>query len=114
MKRVFISTTIFLKRWADIGLSDDDMSVLEKYIMENPKAGDIIEGTGGATKLRFALPGKGKSGGVRVIYIDVVMTEKVYLLTCYPKSKKDTLTDNEKAAIKEIVKRIVKNESEGL
>ena len=113
MKRMFISTNIFMKRWDEIGLSDDDLSELEAYIMENPKAGDIMMGTGGAIKLRYALPGTGKSGGAMVIYIDAIMTERVFLLTCYQKSKKDTLTDDEKAAIKEVVKRILESERRG-
>jgi len=113
IKRAFIQTNVFDKRWTELGLTDDDLSELEDFIMENPDAGDMIQGTGGAIKLRFALPNKGKSGGIRVIYIDLISVEKVHLLTCYPKSKKDNLSDNEKAAIKEVVKRIIKNEREG-
>jgi hypothetical protein len=114
MKRVFISTTIFTKRWNGLGLNDDDLSRLENYIMENPKAGDIMEGTGGAVKLRYAFPGGGKSGGARVIYIDAVKADKVFFLTCYPKSVQDTLSESEKAAIKTVVKRILEKEREGL
>lgn len=95
-----------------MGLTDGDLNSLEQYIMENPKAGNIMEGTGGAIKLRYALPGRGKSGGARIIYIDVITTERVFLLTCYPKPKKDTLTDTEKANIREVVKRILVKEKE--
>ena len=114
MKRIFITTTVFQKRWNEMGLTDDDLSALEEFIMKNPKAGNIIEGTGGAVKLRFSLPNIGKSGGTRIIHLDVIKNQKIYFLTCYPKAKKDTLTDKEKAAIKEVVKRILKNEREGL
>jgi hypothetical protein len=114
MKREFISTKIFDKRWSEIGLTDDDLCRLENYIMDNPHVGEVIEGTGGAIKLRFALPGAGKSGGVRTIYVDLIKFKKIHLITCYPKSKKDTLTDKEKAAIKDVVKHIIKNEREGL
>ena len=112
MKRMFISTTVFTKRWSEMGLTDGDLNALEQYIMQNPKAGKIIEGTGGSIKLRFALPSTGKSGGARIIYIDVITTARVFLLTCYKKSKKDTLTDTEKEAIKEVVKRILQKERE--
>ena len=95
-----------------MGLTDDDLSILEDFIMDNPGAGDMIQGSGGAIKLRFALPHKGKSGGIRIIYIDLIKIKHVHLLTCYPKSKQDNLTDNEKAAIKEVIKRIIKNERE--
>jgi len=114
MKREFVATIIFDKRWDDLNLSDDDLSKLENYIMDNPKAGNIIEGTGGAIKLRYALPGQGKSGGIRVIFIDIVKAEKVYFLTCYPKSKQDNLSDNEKSAIKEVVKRVLERERSAL
>lgn len=97
-----------------MSLTDDDLQELEIFIMKNPNAGDIMQGTGGAIKLRFALPYRGKSGSVIVIYIDLLKAEKVYFLTCYPKSKQDNLSDNEKTAIKDVVKRIIKNEREGL
>jgi len=76
--------------------------------MKNPGAGNTIPRTGGAIKLRWRLQGTGKSDGMRVIYIDLIKSAQVYFLTCYPKSKKDTLTDSEKALIKEAVKCIIK------
>ena len=113
MAREFIMTKIFDKRWLELGLTDDDLRKLETYLLENPGAGDIIQGTGGAIKLRWMLPGTGKSGGTRIIYIDLIKAEHVHFITCYPKSKKDNLTDNERAAIKEAVKRIVVDERTG-
>jgi len=114
MTREFVSTKIFDKRWEEMGLTDNDLRKLEDYIMQNPFVGDIMEGTGGAVKLRFPLPDLGKRSGARIIFIDLIKSEKVYLITCYPKSRQDNLTDREKAAIKEAVKSIIKNESEGL
>jgi hypothetical protein len=112
--REFINNTVFDKRWKELGLTDDDLRLLQVDLLENPKAGKIIESTGGAAKVRYAVSGKGKSGGVRVIYLDLESYGKIYLITCYPKSVKDNLTDSEKAAIKEVVKRIIKREKEGL
>jgi len=112
--REFISTKIFDKRWHELGLNDSDLRKLESYLLGNIGAGDIISGTGGTTKLRWALPHMGKSGGIRIIYIDIINAERVYFITCYPKSKKDSLTDKEKAAIKEVAKRILSNERDGL
>jgi len=108
--REFITTHIFDKRWHEAGLTDTDLRKLENFLLKNPNTGDVIRGTGGAIKLRWALPGVSKSDGLRVIYIDLIKAEHVYFVTCYPKSKKDTLTDSEKIAIKEVVKRIVKDE----
>ena len=110
MAREFIMTKIFDKRWTELGLTDDDLRKLEVYLLEHPSSGDVIQGTGGAIKLRWTLPNTGKSGGIRVVYIDLIKTEHIHFITCYPKSKKDTLTDNEKAIIKEVIKRIIKDE----
>ena len=112
--REFITTKIFDKRWSELGLTDKDLRMLENYLLKNIGAGDVIPGTGGTIKLRWTLPHMGKSGGIRVIYIDLINAEHVHFITCYPKSKKGNLTDNEKSAIKEVVKRIIKNERDGL
>jgi len=106
MKREFISTTVFDKQWRGLSLTDEDLRRLEKHIMENLFAGDIIVGSGGAIKLRFALPGKGKSGGVRIIYTDVAHKEKVYLLLCYAKSDQDDLTSEQKQQLKPLIKML--------
>ncbi len=63
----FCETTSFSKRLLK-PLADDDYAKLQRYLAENPEAGALIEGGGGIRKLRFALPGRGKSGGIRVIY----------------------------------------------
>jgi hypothetical protein len=106
MKRVFIETQIFTKRWNDLNLTDDDLKQLQGYILNNPNSGDIIQGTGGLTKLRFALPDTGKSGGARVLYIDFITHEKVFLINCYSKSMTDSLSGKEKAMYKALIKQI--------
>ena len=93
-----------------MGLTDEDLRKLETFLLRNQNAGDVIQGTGRAVKLRWGLPGTGKRDGMRVIYIDLIKAEHIHLVTCYPKSKKDTLTDSEKAAIREAIKGIVQNE----
>lgn len=108
MTRQFLETFIFAKRWEELGLDDNALMQLQDFILKNPDAGDIIQGTGGVTKLRWKLPNTGKSGGVRVLHIDFVQQQKIVLLNCYGKSVKDTLTDKEKAAFKELVKQIGK------
>jgi len=112
LKRTFIYTKVFDKKWSELNLTDDDQMELENFIMSNPNAGDRIQGTGGAIKLRWSLPNTGKSGGIRVIYIELIKAEQIHMLTCYPKSDKDNLTDGEKTAIKEVIKRIISDESE--
>lgn len=79
-----------------MGLDDSYLKLLENILLENPKIGDVIPGTGGARKLRIQLEGRGKSSGGRVIYIDVFEKEKLYLLFAYPKNVQDNLTDGKK------------------
>ena len=106
MKRVFVETTIFTKRWKELKLTDNDLQNLQNFILKNPNAGDVIPGTGGLTKLRWGLPSKGKSGGLRVLHIDFTRQEKVFLVNCYTKSRKDTLSDSEKAMYRELIHSI--------
>ena len=105
MTREFIRTTHFEKYWADMALDDEDLRLLEKYMMENPGIGDRIQGTGGAIKLRWSLKGsaKGKSGGIRIIYFDIVSKSHTHLLLCYPKSHKDDLTSEQKRQLQQLV-----------
>ena len=86
----------------------DENSYLELQIslIERPDHGDIIPGGGGIRKLRFAAQGKGKRGGVRVIYYWVTEAGQIYLLTLYPKGRKDNLTDAEVAEFRDLVKEI--------
>ncbi len=79
---------MFRSRWEDLGLTDADLLRLQSELLADPKVGDVMRGTGGVRKMRFAFRHQGKSGGVRVIYIDFEIYEKIYLLTAYTKMKK--------------------------
>ena len=106
MKRTFVETTVFNKRWRDLNLSDDDLQNLQSYIIKNPNAGDIIVGTGGLTKLRWALPNRGKRGGVRILHVDFTRQKTVFLINCYGKNQKDNISDSEKAMYKTLIEAI--------
>lgn len=108
MIREFIFTKPFLASWKAMGLSSDSLKTLEKILLENPKIGDVIQGTGGARKMRIQLDGRGKSGGGRVVYIDVFEKEKLYLLFAYPKNVQEDLTEEQKKAIRILVDAIKK------
>ena len=102
----FVETTIFTKLWSALGLTEDDLLELQTRLMEKPMSGDLIVGTGGARKIRFALQHKGKSGGARIIYIDILHDKQIHLLLCYTKAKTETLTDNQKKQLKTVIKAI--------
>ena len=108
MTREFIFTKPFLISWEKMGLDDNDLKQLEEILLENPLKGDVIQGTGGARKLRIQLEGRGKRGGGRVIYLDVFEKEKLYLLFAYPKNVQENLTEEQKAAIRTLIEAIKK------
>ncbi|MFC2141175.1 type II toxin-antitoxin system RelE/ParE family toxin [Acidobacteriota bacterium] len=109
MNREFISLDIFSRLWEGLGLNDDDLKELQEHLSIYPETGEIIKKTGGVRKMRWALKSKGKRGGIRVLYIDFISYEKIYLLMVYPKSKKENITDNEKKVIRKLVEEL-KNE----
>ena len=108
MTREFIFTASFRKSWKAMGLDDEDLKKLEEVLLEDPLLGDVIEGTGGARKMRIQLEGCGKSGGGRVIYVDVFELEKLYLLLAYPKNVQDNLSPEQKKMIRRIIEEIRK------
>ena len=108
MTREFIYTAPFRNCWDAMGLNDEDLKQLELILLEDVHIGDVIQGTGGARKMRIQLYGKGKSGGGRVICLDVFEKEKLYLLFAYPKNVQENLTAEQKQAIKTLVDAIKK------
>jgi len=83
-------------RLADKLLSTEERQDLIDYLAEHPKAGDVMEGTGGVRKLRWRRGGQGKSGGVRVIYYYHDDLMPLYLLTLFTKGDKANLTKAER------------------
>jgi len=99
MTREFVIMPEFDRQWEKLGLSDDELRQLQEILLENPKAGKVIRGTKGLRKLRIVFKGQGKSGSGRVTYIDFTVHEQIYLITAYPKNKKDNLTKAERNTI---------------
>lgn len=109
MTREFVYMTNFEKQWTDTGLTDEELKELEVFLCENPDAGDMIQGTGGLRKLRWALPGKGKSGSVRTLYVDFAFFEQIYMIACFKKNEKQSLSKAEKIQMKTAIERIKAN-----
>lgn len=101
----FIETTIFTKLIVEL-LPDDSYRLLQEDIAKNPQAGDLIPGGGGIRKLRFAIPGKGKRGGARLIYYWQTSKHKTYMLLAYVKAKKEDLEPAQKEILKSLVKEL--------
>lgn len=76
-------------------MSAEAVEAVIDLVAAEPLCGDIIQGTGGVRKLRFAVKGKGKSGGVRVVYYYHNETLPIFLLTVFAKKEKDNLTKAE-------------------
>lgn len=98
-------------------LDDDAFKQLQALLMDNPEAGNVIKGTGGLRKLRFAdeKRGKGKRGGLRIIYYWRVSEDQFWLFSVYDKDEASDLTAKERAALKarldqEITARSAKHE----
>ena len=84
-------------------LSDDEYKELQNHLIKHPKSGDLIPKTGGLRKVRWAGSGKGKRGGLRVIYFWVSSDDEIVMVSIYKKSDKDDLTkDQYKILMEEI------------
>ena len=106
MSRSFVMTQGFEQSWSRMGLGDDELLMLQNLLREDPGAGDVIQGTGGARKVRIPLGGRGKSGGGRVIYVDVVIKERIYLLMAYPKNVQTDLSPEQQKAVRKLIESI--------
>ncbi len=83
-------------------LSDVEVDDLITYLARYPRAGDVIRGSGGVRKLRWARQGRGKSGGVRVITYFSSPSLPLFLVSIYGKSARDDLKSAEVAAMKQL------------
>jgi hypothetical protein len=98
-----IENSVFTRRIKEI-LSDDEYGQLQRMLVGDPEAGVVIPGGGGLRKLRWAVSGKGKSGGLRIIYYWYVGEEIIYMLFVYKKSEQKDLTGRQIKILKEYVR----------
>jgi hypothetical protein len=94
------------ERTAEGLLSESDIRELECTLLENPREGPVMRGTGGVRKVRAAVEGRGKSGGARVIYLYVEAREKIYFLLCFPKNEQANLTPEQTRRIRLLVAQL--------
>ena len=105
MTLAFIESRNFTERLR-ILVDDDDYRIFQNELQYNPEKGAIIKGAGGVRKVRMRLPGRGKSGGARVIYLYLENHAVIYLLTLYTKKEQTDLSPEQKKAISSVVEEI--------
>jgi hypothetical protein len=106
MKAEFVELPPFERRRADY-LDDESFRGLQNTLMKDPTAGDLIEGSGGLRKIRYAdlRRRKGTRGGLRVIYYWWEQGPQFWLFTLYDKDEMNDLTPQERKWLKEMLKR---------
>jgi hypothetical protein len=100
----FIEAPAFTRYISDY-LGDDDYRGLQSKLASHPGAGDLIPGTGGFRKLRWSDPrrGKGRRGGLRIIYYYFLSDQQIWLMTLYDKNEAADLTPKQKKALKSAI-----------
>lgn len=86
-------------------MSDDEYRAFQSYLMEHPTSGKVIKGGSGLRKIRWKLPGRGKSGGVRIIYYWAVKKSILLMLYMFPKNVQENLSADQLSILSGIVKR---------
>jgi hypothetical protein len=101
-----LETYAYLCAAKDVGMDEAERDAVVDLLAADPEAGEIMPGCGGARKLRVAKPGKGKSGGYRVITYFGGLDAPVFLLTVFGKNEKSNLTKGERNALAGLTKTL--------
>lgn len=101
-----IETTFYTKYIVDL-LSDEEYKKLQQFLVDFPKAGALIKGSGGLRKLRWNYQDKGKSGGIRNIYYYYEGKDTIFMIYVYKKGRQDNLSPKELNILKSVLKELV-------
>ena len=97
-----VESRAFTRRRDEL-FEDEEYRALQIALLLNPRLGPVVPGTGGVRKLRWSVPGRGKRGGVRVIYYHAASQRVLALLHVYTKNESEDLTSDQKAALRKLV-----------
>lgn len=103
----FTEHPLFTRRITEL-LSDEEYASFQEELAANPAAGDVIAGLGGLRKIRLALPGRGKRGAARVLYLLFVKAETVFLLYVFTKGEFEDLPPDKRRIMRRLVDEIKK------
>lgn len=109
-----VETPDYLRDAKAAGIRGDERWSIVDYVAANPKAGDLIVGSGGARKIRFAAPGRGKSGGYRVVTYYGGDDLPVFLLNVFKKGERVNLSKAEINALREELSHLARDYREGV
>jgi hypothetical protein len=101
-----VRTTPYLRTLKKLGASKSDIEEMETAVLADPEAGDVIPGTGGIRKVRFAMAGRGKRGGGRAIYFVWWAEDVVFMLAAYAKADQSDLSEAQKKALTALAKEL--------
>jgi hypothetical protein len=101
---VIFETSAFTRAIRSL-IDDDAYANLQDALAVNPELGDVIQGTNGLRKVRWAIPGGGKRGGMRVIYYWIMPRDQIYMLLAYAKNRQDDLNPEQRRALVRLVKQ---------
>ena len=89
--------------------SPEELNALQVHIGMHPESGDLMPGTGGVRKLRWALEGKGKRGGARIVYYFQSAAMPIFLLTVFARNEKADLSKLEKNELRKLIPILVQS-----
>ncbi len=101
---VIIETSIFTRLIREL-MDDDNYAELQQTLVQKPNVGNLIPGSGGLRKVRWKIEGKGKRGGVRIIYYWQTVDDQIWMLYGYAKASKNDLTKDQLKTLSNIIGR---------
>ena len=104
--RKFVHGELFEKQWKALGLTDDTLRELQMMLLDDPKRGPVMAGTGRLRKVRYSYGNRGKSHCARVCYVDFEINGVVFLVMVFAKNEMENLSAAERNNIKILIDRL--------